>query len=82
MTHGGRMTELQSFITYLAGAGVVGLVVWVWALWNSHNQHKLHVAENYIKSEDVDAIRRDLDIVKNVMFEIAGKLGVTVRVNS
>lgn len=41
--------SIQAFVTYLAGAAVVGLTAWVWALWLRHHDLDKKVAEFYPK---------------------------------
>lgn len=45
------MGDYQPVFNSLASAGIVGLVVWVWALWKSHNALALKIAEEYPKTQ-------------------------------
>lgn len=67
---------LQDLIVYLCGAAIVGLVVAVITLWREFAAHKLHVAEVYMNSHDVDEIKRDLRELRDVVFKIAVKMDV------
>ena len=57
---------------------VLGLVGWVWALWQSHHALKLKVAEEYPKAQALDEIKRDIRELRAVVFKIANRLDITV----
>jgi hypothetical protein len=65
-------------VVALCGPSILGLVGWVWALWVSHNKHKLHVAETYLKSESVNSLRADLKRVQMMVVQIATKLDIRI----
>ena len=67
---------LQDLIVYLCGAAIVGLVATNIALWRELSAHKLHVAEVYMNSNDVDEMKRDLRELRDVVFKIAVKMDV------
>lgn len=67
---------LQDLIVYLCGAAIVGLVVAVITLWREFAAHKLHVAEVYMNSNDVEDMKRDLRELRDVVFKIAVKMDV------
>lgn len=54
---------LLGYASVLASA----LVVWVWALWRSHTDHKLHVAEHYVRRPEMDQIEQTLSDMKGYM---------------
>lgn len=58
---------LISIFIPIASAGIIGLVVWVWTLWISHNNHKLHVAESYAKKPEIESINTKLDTLRIYM---------------
>lgn len=74
------MTWIQALslaVTILCPA-VLGLVAWVWALWQSHHALKLKVAEEYPKAQALDEIKRDIRELRSVVFKIANRLDITV----
>lgn len=50
------MGDFQPVLNTILGAGIVGIVTWVWALWKSHNELRLKIAEDYPKSNSVKEI--------------------------
>ena len=68
--------HISQIIVYLIGAAVVGIVVALITLWREFAAHKLHVAEVYMNSHDVDEIKRDLRELRDVVFKIAVKMDV------
>lgn len=70
------MSGIQDLIVYLCGAAIVGLVATNVALWRELSAHKLHVAEVYMNSHDVDEMKRDLRELRDVVFKIAVKMDV------
>ena len=69
---------IQSLLVYLLGTGVVGLTVWVWALWVSHNNLKLKVAEEYLKNESLAELKTEIHSLRDVVYRIALKMEVPV----
>lgn len=69
---------IQGLIVYLCGAGIVGLVVWVWALWNSHNALKLKVAEEYLRHNQLDELKSEVRSLRDIVYKIAIKMEVPV----
>lgn len=68
---------------YLIGASIVGLIVWVWALWLSHMKHKVEVANKfaiYLQRSDMIEVNSALsrmdaslqELVK-IVYEIKGR---------
>ena len=68
--------HISQIIVYLIGTAVVGIVVALITLWREFAAHKLHVAEVYMNSHDVDEIKRDLRELRDVVFKIAVKMDV------
>jgi len=69
-------SQISQVIVYLIGAAIVGIVVALITLWREFAAHKLHVAEVYMNSHDVDEIKRDLRELRDVVFKIAVKMDV------
>lgn len=57
---------------------VVGLLAWVWSLWQSHNSLKLKVAEEYPKAQALQEIKKDIEQLRDVVYRIALKMEVPV----
>lgn len=68
--------QISQILVYLIGAAIVGIVVALITLWREFAAHKLHVAEVYMNSHDVDEIKRDLRELRDVVFKIAVKMDV------
>ena len=56
--------------------GVPALVAWVWALWRSHHDLRLKVAEEYIHREALKEFKEDLHQVRTLVFAIARRLEI------
>lgn len=69
---------IQELIVSLLGAGVAGLVVWVWALWRSHHDLKLKVAEDYLKRDSLEEFKQEIHALRDVVYRIAVKMEVPV----
>ncbi|GAA0696438.1 hypothetical protein ISN75_06895 [Dyella marensis] len=67
----------------VAGAGIIGFVAWtvksIAHLRADHDAYRLHVAEQYIKKDDLDDVKKELRGLRDLTIEIAGKLGIPVR---
>jgi hypothetical protein len=72
------MEPFQQLLLYLAGPAIIGQTCWIWALWSSHNNLRLNVAENYIKKDELASVQRELRTLTGLMYKIAGRLGVPV----
>ena len=48
------MSDYQPVLNTIAAAGIIGVVTWVWALWRSHTELRLKVAEEYPKGPAMD----------------------------
>lgn len=57
---------------------VIGLLAWVWSLWQSHNALKLKVAEEYPKAQALQDIKKDIEQLRDVVYRIALKMEVPV----
>lgn len=62
--------QYQDLISYLIGPAVVGLVVWVWVLWMSHMNHKVHVAENYVRKPEIENLGKIMTDIQNQLSEV------------
>lgn len=74
------MTWIQALslaVTILIPA-VLGLVGWVWTLWQSHHALRLKVAEEYPKTQSLDEMKRDIRELRTVVFKIAQRMDITV----
>lgn len=69
-------SQISQVIVYLIGAAIVGIVVALITLWREFAAHKLHVAEVYMNSHDVDEIKRDLRELRDIVWKIAAKMDV------
>lgn len=69
-------SQISQVIVYLIGAAIVGIVVALITLWREFAAHKLHVAEVYMNSHDVDEIKRDLRELRDIVWKIAAKMEV------
>lgn len=57
----------------LAGAAIVGLIVWVWVLWLSHMNHKIEVANKfalYVQRADMTELNEKYNRIDNALQEI------------
>lgn len=72
------MDTYVQLLLYLAPLAIVALITWVWLLWISHYKHKLYVAENYVKKEATDEIKKELQLLTKMLWRIAGKIGIPV----
>lgn len=65
-------------LIYLAGPAILGMVGAIIKLWRDFTDHKLHVAENYVKKEDMQEIKQDTKEMKGIIYQIAAKIGVSI----
>lgn len=74
--------SIQSFVTYLAGAGVVGLIGWTWALWLRHHDLDKKVAEFYPKRTELIEAQAQTNIrlarIEDLVYRLCAKLEVPV----
>lgn len=72
-----------TFIIGLSSVFVAGFVAWIVnvALRNRAEiaSLRLHIAEYYLKKDDLTDVKKDLRRLGDVIFEIAGKLGIPAR---
>jgi hypothetical protein len=71
--------EYLKLLTYLAGPAIVSMVGAIVTLWRELSRHKLHVAENYLKKTDIEQLQTDVRETRDIVHQIAGKLGVPTR---
>ncbi|GAB2619800.1 hypothetical protein [Novilysobacter erysipheiresistens] len=69
---------ISGFLISLLGAAVVGLVAWVWSLWRSHNDLKLKVAEEYVRTANLAEFRGEIHSLRDLVYRIALKMEVPV----
>lgn len=69
---------LMGIMVTIMVPAVIGLVAWVWTLWQSHNALKLKVAEEYPKAHALDEIKNDVRLLRDVVYRIALKMDVPV----
>ena len=74
------MTEQQlvSVVLAVLMPAVLGLVGWVWTLWQSHHALKIKVAEEYPKTQALNDIKSDIKELRDVVYRIALKMDVPV----
>ena len=74
-----EMVKIAVPILCLATGGLVG---WVWALWQSHNNHKLEVAKEYVTHPQLTStlkdLRRDLRFLRDLTLRIAGVIKLKI----
>lgn len=66
-----------SFQLWMIEAGIMALVAWVWMLWRSHMNHKLHVAENYVRHPEIQELKqmmKDAQTSSNDILKIVHEL--------
>lgn len=64
---------LSHLLEYIAGAAIVGLIVWVWVLWLSHMNHKVEVAKTfalYIQRADMTDLDAKYTRIDNALQDI------------
>lgn len=75
---GGGVMDAQQIAIIALSIAVPALVGWVWALWQSHNALRLKVAEEYLKNESLDGLRKEIHELRAVVYRIAVKMEVPV----
>lgn len=81
------MAEWVGTVVGALSLAVAGLLAWIWQLWTSHNDLKLHVAANYVPRSDhtVDGSARDERMMRierqqqrqyELLLRVAAKLDV------
>lgn len=73
------MDAYTQLLIYLAGPAIVGLVTAVIFLYKDINALRLHIAENYAKQATLTDIQEKVSDTRDIVLEIASKVGVTVR---
>lgn len=65
-------------LLYLAGPAVIAAITGIIYLWRDFTAYKLYIAENYVKQEALKAMQNDMREMKNVLYQIAAKVGVPI----
>lgn len=73
------MDAYTQLLVYLAGPAIVGLVTSVIFLYKEISALKLHIAENYAKQTTLTDIQEKVSDTRDIVVELAAKLGVIVR---
>lgn len=75
--------NFTTFVVGLAGIGVAGFVAWTIGSINRNaralDAFKLDVANNYLKSNGVDDLKHELHALRNVVYQIAFKMGIPIK---
>jgi hypothetical protein len=75
--------SFTTFVISLAGVGVAGFVAWtigmIIRVRTDTAALRLHMAENFMKKDDINELKKDVRELSHVIFEIAGKLGIPTR---
>lgn len=76
------MNEYLTLLQYLVGPAILGVVAWVYSIQRSHEAHKLHVAESYVRHPDLTKmelvmkdIQHQLGEILKVVHEMKGASG-------
>ena len=70
------MEVYVQLLIYLAAPAIIALIAWVGSQQVAIHNLKLHVAEQYIKKDDVADIKKDLKTMTKMMYRVSGKLGL------
>jgi len=68
--------DFEALITYLAGAGIVGLSAWVLTIQAKIHAVELKVTESYMHKDTGDKIFTLLDQMKNTLTDLDKKVSV------
>lgn len=71
-------SQISQILVYLIGAAVVGLVAALAKLYHDFNDHKLHVAREYMANSDVDEIKQEIRALRDVVYRVALKMEIPV----
>jgi hypothetical protein len=72
------LDQYTQLLIYLAGPAIVGIVGALIKLWRDFVDYKLHVAERYVKKEDIHELTQDTKEMKGVLYQVAAKLGIAI----
>ncbi len=83
------VSEWVGIVVGALSLAVAGLLAWIWQLWTSHNDLKLHVAANYVPRNDhtgdrsaaderMSRIERAQQRQYELLLRVAAKLDVRV----
>jgi len=70
--------DADGIVQLLIGTALIALVTDHFRLRAEVNSFRLHVAEYYLKREGLQEVKDEVKEIRNVVFGIAGKLGVSV----
>lgn len=77
------MEDLIRILAPFALAAIVGLVGWVWRLWNelrdlerSFSSYKQHISDSYAKAATLDKFEEKLDRLSHIVTRIAEALHI------
>jgi hypothetical protein len=70
--------HISQLVLTIMGAGIIGLVTALAKLWSDFNTLRIHIAEKYTSSEDLEEIKDDLKALRDVVYRVALKLEVPV----
>lgn len=77
------MDTFPTFVLGLAGIGVAGFVAWtlraIGKVKDDLHDLERQVSREFVKRDAFDELRQEVRRMSNLMIEIAGKLGVPVR---
>lgn len=77
-TKGAALEAYVQLLVYLAGPAVIALITVVVYIWRDFTSYKLYVAENYVKQQVLREMQNDMKEMKNVLYQIAAKVGVSI----
>lgn len=64
------MNAYVTLLQYLAGPAILGLIGWVYSIQRSHEAHKLHVAENYVRHPELTKMETVMSEIQHQLAEI------------
>ena len=70
--------DIQNVVIAVLSIAVPGLVGWVWALWVSHHALKVKIAEEYLRNESLNELKKEIHELRSIVYRIALKMEVPV----
>jgi hypothetical protein len=70
------LDEIFRIVVPVLTVATCAIVGWVWSLWQSHNDFRLKVTEEYIRREALKEFKEDLHQVRTLVFAIARRLEI------
>lgn len=64
------MNEYLTLLQYLVGPAILGLVAWVYSIQRSHEAHRLHVAESYVRHPELTKMETVMSEIQHQLAEI------------